>query len=292
MMKPYKAIIFDWDGTAVVTREAPIDKVLPLLIEILRKGIILIVISGTTYERIVGGKLNEHIPKELLRNFYMGLGRGAFNYSFDEGGNPQILHNLLPDKDLLLNIHEVSFALHKYLIEKYDYETDIVFTRPNYCKIDMLVNLDRCGKLYFQPGELDLVNELLGKSGYNKGISGLIDEAVNLGKAFNINLKATTDAKYLEVGISTKGDNVDYFLDNVIFKKGIGIEECSFWGDEFTYLGKGVKGSDALMITEKSQKGDFFDVSENPIRLPDNVKHIGGGVNSFLSFLKEQISLP
>ncbi len=288
MGKKYRAILFDWDGTAVITRDAPVDEVMPLMIRLLEKGIILVVISGTTYERIAHGKLHEYVPKNIIGNMFMGLGRGAHNYGFDAGGNPVLLHHMIPDKDVLIRIHEAAFHLHKYLLMNFDYETDIVFTRPNYCKIDMLVDLDRCGKLYFQPGELDLVNDMLRKHGYDKGIRGLIDYTVGIGEELGVGLQVTTDAKYLEAGISTKGDNIDYFLDNVIFKKGIGIDECCFWGDEFTYLGEGVKGSDALMITDKSFKGDFFDVSKAPLKLPQNVKHIGGGIESFLSFLREQ----
>lgn len=292
MKKAYKAIFFDWDGTAVVTRDAPVDEVIPLMVELLKKKIFLVIISGTTYERIAHGRLHEYVPGDVIGNMYMGLARGAYNYGFDCMGNPFVMHHMIPPKDRLIKIHEAAFALHKYLLEKFGYKTDIVFSRPNYCKIDLLVDIDRCGKLYFQPGELELVNELLQRQGYTKGISGLIDDMIEIGMEIGIDLKVTTDAKYLEVGISTKGDNIDYLLNNVIFKKGIDIEECCFWGDEFTYLGPGVKGSDALMITEQSIKGDFFDVSANPLKLPDNVKHVGGGVERFLAFLKEQIDLP
>ena len=286
--KKYKTIFFDWDGTAVVTRTAPADQVIPLMTSLLEKNIQLLIISGTTYENIVGGKLHEIIRKDLLKNLYLGLGRGAYNYGFDNDGNIKLLNGVVPDMTSKIKIHEICFAIHRYLLEKYKYDTDIVFSRPNYCKIDLLVDLDRKGKLFLQPGEIDLVSQRLKKQSYDKGIKGLMDYATELGEKAGIKIIATTDAKYLEVGISTKSDNVDYLLNEVFIRKGIKIEECCFWGDEFTYFGNGIQGSDSYMITEVSKKGDFFDVSEAPQGLPPGVKYIGGGIKSFLEFLKNQ----
>jgi hypothetical protein len=90
------------------------------------------------------------------------------------------------------------------------------------------------------------------------------------------------------VGPTTKGDNIEYLLDNVIFPRGITTGECAFWGDEFTYLGPGVKGSDAEMMIDKADGADFYDVSEAPGELPEGVEGVGGGVESFLGFLKRQ----
>jgi len=289
MEKLYKAIFFDWDGTAVLTRKDPSNEIIPVMTKLLEKGINLFIISGTTYENISGGRLHEKIPKNLLKNLYLGLGRGAYNYGFDNNGNIVLLYGNLPDMELKIKIHSICFEIHKELLSRYGYETDIVFSRPNYCKIDLLVDLDRKDKLYLQPDEIDIVSMKLREHGYQKGIKGLIDFASELGQKAGIKIKATTDAKYLEVGISTKSDNVDTLLDQVVFKKGIDIKECCFWGDEFTFLGDEIQGSDAYMITEKSVKADFFDVSESPLGLPPVVKHVGGGVERFREFLESQI---
>ena len=91
--------------------------------------------------------------------------------------------------------------------------------------------------------------------------------------------------------MTTKADNIDYLLENAVFAGGIDIESCCFWGDEFTNLGPGVRGSDAHMITAKSRGARFFDVSEVPLELPEPVQHVGGGVVSFLEFLIGQIGI-
>ena len=59
MLKKYKAIFFDWDGTAVMSRRAPVDQAVAAMRPLLQKGIKLIIVSGTTIENIAGGKRSE-----------------------------------------------------------------------------------------------------------------------------------------------------------------------------------------------------------------------------------------
>ena len=111
------------------------------------------------------------------------------------------------------------------------------------------------------------------------------------GERYGITVKPTCDAKYLEVGISSKSDNVDRILEHLQEAYGICPEECSFWGDEYVGIEEGIYGSDSFMKTEKTGAGDFFDVSEVPGKRPDGVTKLGGGVERFLGFLREQAKI-
>lgn len=91
----YKAIFFDWDGTAVKSRKEPVDSVVELMKKLLSKDVKMIIISGTTYDKIADGKLHEYFTKQELGNLYLGLGRGAHNYSFKEG-KPLLHKDFLP----------------------------------------------------------------------------------------------------------------------------------------------------------------------------------------------------
>ena len=287
-MRKYKAIFFDWDGTAVMNR-SDAGKIAPVMAKLMDKEVRLVIISGTTYKNISGGNLSRYFSERQLENLYLGLGRGAYNYGFNKQGEPVVLSCILPNTAQKVKIHKAAFDMHISLLEKYGFESDIVFTRPNYCKIDLLVDINRSDKLFLQPDEVGVLQDKLLIHGVHGGIKYILDMAVSMGEKHGIQLKATTDAKYLELGMSTKTDNVDYFIDTVLGNKGIKIEECCFWGDEFTYLGDEIYGSDAFMITEKSKAADFFDVSEKPIKLPDHVVHHGGGVTGFHDFLQEQL---
>lgn len=166
--------------------------------------------------------------------------------------------------------------------------TDIVFSRANYCKVDLMVASSRGEALFRQEAELERLNRLLADHGLVGGVGEVIAMAEGLGTLRGKHLRATTDAKFLELGMGTKSDNVDFFLETLLEPAGISPEECCFWGDEFSSLGPGVPGSDALMITERSRRADFFDVSPRPEELPGAVKALGGQVERFLVFLDEQ----
>lgn len=281
----YKAIFFDWDGTAVLSRTASTEAVRECMIPLLRKGIKLIIVSGTTYENIAEGKLHELLPKDCLDNLYLGLGRGAYNYGFKEGF-PVLLYQKMPNMEELVKIHRASFRLHEELLVNHNICTDIVFNRPNYCKVDLMAAHDRCGKLFLQQEEIEQVKEILEEGGIKGGLLEVLALSEKLGEEEGIQLKATTDAKYVEVGISTKSDNVNYFMDEVLKDMGITAEDCCFWGDEYCYLTEGVPGSDAYMITEKTKGGKFFDVSKECRNLPVEVNWLGGGIETFHEFLR------
>ena len=71
-------------------------------------------------------------------------------------------------------------------------------------------------------------------------------------------------------------------MDHTVLGTGVIARECCFWGDEFGEFEEGVFGSDAYMLTERTKEADFFDVSESDEPVPEGVRHVGGGVNSFL----------
>ncbi len=169
MLKKYKAIFFDWDGTAVMSRRAPVDQAVAAMRPLLQKGIKLIIVSGTTIENIAGGKIESYFAEEELKNLYLGLGRGAYNYSFKDG-IPYIFKNMVPDKGEILKIHQICFEIHQTLKEKYDFDTDIVFSRPNYCKIDLMVENQRGDNLFMQEDELGCLRETLKEHGMEDGL--------------------------------------------------------------------------------------------------------------------------
>jgi len=286
-MKKYKAVFFDWDGTAVLSRKAPADAAIAAMKPLLQKGVKLVIVSGTTIENIAGGKLEELFTKEELKNLYLGLGRGAYNYAFDGEGRAYVFEDGIPERKTLLLIHRTCFEVHCHLLERYGYETDIVFSRPNYCKIDLMVKENRGTNLFMQESELDLLKDTMKAHGLKGGLQELVTLASSVGEKYGIRVTPTCDAKYLEVGISSKSDNVNTILSRLGKEWGITARECAFWGDEYVGIGPGIFGSDSFMITPETEAGDFFDVSEVAGERPEGVKVLGGGVERFLRFLKD-----
>lgn len=288
-MKAYKAIFFDWDGTAVLSRNAPVDAAVSAMGPLLDRGVKLAIVSGTTIENIAGGHIEDHFCKSQLDNLYMGLGRGAYNYGFRDG-KPCMLKGKtnVPDDKTLLDIHRICFDIHVDLMEHYHFDTDITFSRPNYCKIDLMPESGRGDKLFMQEDELGRLRDKLKNHGIAGGLKELLELSVSIGKHYHIDVIPTCDAKYLEAGITSKSDNVDAILDQLWEENGIRPEDCAYWGDEYVGIEEGIFGSDSFMYTKKTAPGDFFDVSDVQGKRPEGVTVLGGGVNRFLDFLAGQ----
>lgn len=112
MSKKYKAIFFDWDGTAVMSRQAPVEEAVAAMKPLLASGVKLVIVSGTTYDKIASGKIHEHFTPEEASNLYLGLGRGAYNYKM-VNGQPEIFADCIPDTEGLLKIHDVCYKIHR-----------------------------------------------------------------------------------------------------------------------------------------------------------------------------------
>lgn len=285
--KGYKAIFFDWDGTAVLSRKASADRAAAAMRPLLESGVKLVIVSGTTIENIAGGTIETFFTKEELDNLYLGLGRGAYNYAFQDG-KPYVFHNMLPDEKCLEKIHRICFEIHMELKKKHDLDTDIVFSRPNYCKIDLMPDAFRGDSLFMQENELEMLKKKLAEHGIRGGLRRLMGMAEETGRRFDLEVKPTCDAKYLEVGISSKSDNVDAVFRKLQGETGLKSQECAFWGDEFVGIEEGIFGSDSFMVTKLTEEGDFFDVSEVPGVRPKGVVNLGGSVERFIEFLQDQ----
>lgn len=283
-MKRYKAIFFDWDGTAVQCRHADPRRVLAAMERVLLGGTILVIVSGTTYGNLCEGRLEELLSVRALQNLYLGLARGNYDYAYNAAGKPFLLTDSTPNQEMTLRLHDAVYALHRRLLSQNRFLTDIVFSRPNYCKVDLMVENARAAEsLFLQESEVGQVNALLAEHEIEGGLSGLLTLAEQIGSDMGLQLKATTDAKYLEVGYTTKSDNVNRLMDIL----GLDAKQCCFWGDEFGAIAPGIWGSDSQMITDTTRAGEFFSVSDLQLPLPENVQNQGGGVERFLSFLEE-----
>lgn len=286
MCKKYKAIFFDWDGTAVVSRRAPVEEAVGAMKPLLKEGVKLIIVSGTTIENIADGKIGTYFSKEERRNLFLGLGRGAYNYRFTEEEEPVLFESQVPEQRELLKIHKICFGIHEELLSNYGLKTDIVFSRPNYCKIDLMVENQRGENLFMQEGELGMLKSALTSHGIYGGLRKLLDITEEIGQKEGMCLSATCDAKYLEVGTTSKSDNVDTILKMLMKKENIFPEDCCYFGDEYIGAEEGLFGSDSFMMTDLSRGGDFYDVSDVKGERPQGVKVLGGGVGQFLTFLQ------
>lgn len=136
-----------------------------------------------------------------------------------------------------------------------------------------------------------MLKECLNSHGITDGLQGLLDISEKAGKKYGIQVKPTCDAKYLEVGISSKSDNTDSIFAYLREHYQIRPEDCSFWGDEYVGIEEGIYGSDSFMRTEKTKNGEFFDVSEVPGKRLDGVKQLGRRSEPIPELFKRAVSI-
>ena len=193
--------------------------------------------------------------------------------------------------DTVLRIHDAAYRIHRTLWQEYDYHTDIIFDRPNYCKIDLMNQNSRSQSLFLSGNEVEMVQTDLTAHGLQGGISDLLELAAGVGKQVGLSLKVTCDAKYLEVGVLNKSDNVDAPPTQRDTASGYSARRVCLLGGRVTWNWQRLNGSDSFMHTILSSPGDFFDVGTVPGIRPQWVRYLGGSIHTFLSFLREQAAL-
>ena len=90
-----------------------------------------------------------------------------------------------------------------------------------------------------QEDELGSLKSLSYRAWYYRGTSGAYESGKEIGKKYGVEVLPTCDAKYLEVGTTSKSDNVDSIFTLISKESGILPEECTYWGDEYVGIEKG-----------------------------------------------------
>ncbi len=211
---------------------------------------------------------------------------GAYNYQITDG-RPEIFASMIPDQEGLLKIHDICYAIHVKLLREYGLKTDIVFSRPNYCKIDLMVESDRGDQLFMQGDEVEHLRRILKQHGIESGLKELIDIAESTGGNSDRKYRQPAMPNIWRLEFPVKSDNVDVFLERFKAER-ITAEDCSFWGDEFVEIEHGLYGSDSFMYTEKSKAGDFFDVSAIEGKPPGGSEGARWRRGDVFDLLKEQ----
>lgn len=64
-----------WDGTAVTSRTAPVEDAVAAMKPLLQQGTKLVIVSGTTYDKIAGGKFHTYFTEEEQKNLFFEFGK-------------------------------------------------------------------------------------------------------------------------------------------------------------------------------------------------------------------------
>lgn len=286
---PYRAasiIAFDWDGTAVPSR----DTFRPQLVEMCRglidHGVHLIVVTGTSAIYIEQGLL-AHLPANHRMKITLCTNRGSeVSQMFHDG----TLHTIeqfqaTPEQTKCLDL--ISEELRKRL-ENHGVRSTVITNRLNRHKIDLLPDLDHSATSSLSANQrVALFHHLMQSRGTDIRINRIIHMAKMVVQEIAREYRLSTDGRYLEVGLTDKSDSARW-IAGWLWSNGIAPRDLIVAGDEFGPIG-GLTGSDARMLIPELGEACFVSVGRTAGAFLSPVINLGGGPDGFHRLLDHQL---
>jgi hypothetical protein len=281
--RPFGAVMFDWDGTAVVDRRADASELRGLVEQLSRLGCQLVVSSGTHLEN-VDDQLKARPPGPGM--LYASSNRGSELWLLHAG-----THELLQRRETRAGEDAAldrAAAATVTELSAHGLSTGVVETRFNRRKLDLMPQWIDPPKA--QIGELLAATlERLRAAGFSS-LEEVCDLARAAGRRAGLaDPRVTTDAKHVEIGLTDKTDAAHEVFP-LLAALGVAASDVLVAGDEMGPLG-GSPGSDSLMLAGEGRHATAVSVGVEPEGVPANVIALGGGPARFLELLRQQIEL-
>jgi len=288
--RPARAIICDWDGTAVVDRQEDARPLAGLAEELLRLGVLFIVVTGTNFGNI-DRQVSRLIAPGPRHRLIVCANRGSEVYGFDRRGRPvrRWVRQATPEEDKALTV--VAESVRDAISEKTGLPISVVYDRMNRRKIDLLPLPEWADPPKSAIGELLVaVEERLRAAGLEHGIADVIEltrqTAIEHGLT---DPRITSDVKHIEIGLTDKADSLAWIDREVVKHEGLSWSDVLIVGDEFGPIA-GFAGSDDL-LRSGAEGATVVSVGPEPNAAPEGIIHLGGGPQRFRELLSEEIRL-
>ena len=289
LRRVFRAIIFDWDGTAVIDRHEDATPLATVAEALLRQGVWLAVVTGTNF-----GNVDRQFVRLLApvarRHLLVCVNRGSEVYGFDRHGATvrRYLRVSTPEEEATLT--RIAEAVRDRLVAETGLEVRIVYDRLNRRKIDLIPLSEWVDPPKAQIGALlAAVEERL----YRAGLAGGLTEAIALtrrvaGELGMPDARITSDVKHIEIGLTDKRDSMDWLRHMFLRPHGIRVSDVVIGGDEFGSIA-GFAGSDDL-LRAGMDGATILSVGAEPNGVPEDVLALGGGPARFRALLAEQVA--
>lgn len=286
----FRIIAFDWDGTAVKDRAAPVGEILPRLEALMALDVKIVIITGTHLGN-PDKQFCSKVQPELKRNLYACVNRGGEVYGFDGAGEAVRILGRDANDEENGKMDRVSVELEREFKERYGLDVAIVYDRFNRRKLDIIPTPEWADPPKARIDELLVaVQQRLREHGVAGGIQELIDRLEERCREVGIELRITTDVKHLEYGLSDKADSVAWIINELAKGLGVPNEDVLFMGDEFGPIG-GFGGSDFKMVSPVARGAVYVSVGKEPNGVPDEVMYYGKGTEGFVEIVDGQLAL-
>ncbi len=287
--RPFHAIVFDWDGTAVVDRHEDATALAHLAEGLLRQNVWLAVVTGTNFGNL-DRQFCQLVAPELRHHLLICVNRGSEVYGFDSTGQTvrRYLRVATPDEDRALTA--VADDVARRLRDDNHLDVRIVYDRLNRRKIDLIPVPQWADPPKAQIAALlEAVQERLRAAHVAGGIHGVIELASRLARERGLDARITSDVKHIEVGLTDKADSVAWLKRELLQPAGIPWRDVLIAGDEFGPIA-GFAGSDDRLRTGGAE-APVVSVGVEPNGVPRGVLALGGGPARFRALLARQIAL-
>ncbi len=279
----FEAVIFDWDGTAVPDRTADATRLRGLVEQLCAKGVDCAIVSGTNatnVDRQLGARPHGPGRLHLLAN------RGSEVFRVNAVGLRPVHRRVATLREDAALTRTAHLAVRR--LANRGLSSQVITARLNRRKIDLIPD-----PAWAQPPKariaelLGAVQERIGDAGFT-GLPEIV--RVVEGAAADAGLpraRVTSDVKHVEVGLTDKSDAVRWILDD-LWSQGIGPGLVLIAGDEMGPVG-GLPGSDSLMLVSGTERATAISVGVEPGGVPAPVIWLGGGPETFLGVLEDQL---
>lgn len=290
LARPFAALLFDWDGTAVVNRQEDARPLARELEALLRHRVWIIVVTGTNFPNIYR-QIEPHIAPELRRHLLVGANRGSEVYGFDSRGRVvrRWLRVATAEEERALSA--IAEGVRDLVSGETGLAIDIIYDRLNRRKIDLIPLPEWADPPKARIGELlTAVEARLQGAGLRGGLGEVVALTERLAGACGLpDARITSDVKHIEVGLTDKGDSMAWIKRAVLAANGIAMRDVLVAGDEFGTIA-GFPGSDDR-LRAGADEAPVVSVGKEPTGVPAGVIHLGGGPARFRALLAEQVRL-
>jgi hydroxymethylpyrimidine pyrophosphatase-like HAD family hydrolase len=291
LQRRFELMIFDWDGTAVPDRRTPVPRLNQALEALLLRDVWIAPVTGTKVENLEPLSLLLLSPEARARKLIVGTNRGSEVWAYDATGARRLVSGRVATETEEQQLSAAAEELQRQLRAK-GLETEIIYKRLNRRKVDLIPLPEWADPPKSRIGDLIAATRARVQAAGFREIADVVNLAGELARAAGLReSRITSDGKYVEIGLTDKGDSVAWLLENVARENGIDNEKILIAGDEFGDVG-GFSGSDARMLIPQAENAVFISVGPEPAGVPHPVLKIGGGPEAFAEILLWQSTLP
>lgn len=288
LQHPFRAIIFDWDGTAVASRRDDATALARLAEALLNQNVWLILVTGTHFGNI-DRQFCSLIPPPARHHLMVCANRGSEVFGFNASGDVETRFRRVATSQEDAAMNAIAEEVRGTIQAQTGLAIGIAYDRLNRRKIDLIPEPAWADPPKARIAELlQAVEARLRGAGFSGGIAEAIALTKRSASEHGLPVRVTSDVKHIEVGLTDNGDTVDWVRREILQPEGIAPADVLIAGDEFGPI-DGFAGSDDR-LRDSLDKALVVSVGAEPDGVPPGVLHLGGGPPQFRALLQDQIS--